>query len=704
MSQFADGYEGVTHAGLAVVALETGQVLLAQRTFDESDDPAVQESWEFPGGGLGEGEDPQAGAIREFSEEVGPLPEGEIVDGWRAGPEENYQGFVYLVPDESGAEVESFVPNEEVQKTIWAPLSALRTFPDLRPEMRDSIDMWLPLLKAAVSGNQEEFAIMDHDEPMPESEPLLDEPELTWSDLVTFGAIPIHGVLAPEEIESGDKRGFAAGSMTQRDYRLPFMWQIAQTEGHNNSVVIGSVDRLMRKDGLIHWEGSLMPTEAASDFAAMLAHFGRFPVSVDGDSGHMDRARTDATGVLWFDAVRASGLTAVSVSAFVEAYVAYGTHAEMPPEGAALTASMQADGDLITFKRGPGWVTNPKETKRLHDYWTKKGQPGYAKIAWGTPGDFTRAKKLIGEKIGKNSPEDMKYLNQIIAQWHHDALGYWPGDLGKPGNAPDTPENRKRAARHAKASIDEPVNPDIEMSDDGWEAVLVSSAKGRVVPPASYFERHPDTGALVIEEPDENGLRRTYGYAGERGVCHIGYEGECVEMPYDPADTFEDFHLGRTKTDEGYLNTGLITYKVAHRDARRILTETAEQAHFDNIKHAWASVRLGVDERGVWFSGVVLPHVPDEDIVLIEAAGQVSGEWKFDALRGLQAVNIPGFGVLRSSAMTDDDGKVIALVASAVGSGCAPSVQERFDALKAAHLDAEAERRFLALKRQLKGE
>src|SRR5690606_24021852 len=102
VSEFADGYEGVTHAGLAVVALETGQVLLAQRTFDESDDPAVQESWEFPGGGLDEGEDPQAGAIREFTEEVGPLPEGEIVDGWRAGPEENYQGFVYVVSTEAG--------------------------------------------------------------------------------------------------------------------------------------------------------------------------------------------------------------------------------------------------------------------------------------------------------------------------------------------------------------------------------------------------------------------------------------------------------------------------------------------------------------------------------------------------------------------------------------------------------------------------
>jgi hypothetical protein len=431
---------------------------------------------------------------------------------------------------------------------------------------------------------------------------------------------------------------------------------------------------------------------------------GRFGVSVDGDSGSLDQQRSEEEGVMWFDSVRASGLTAVAIPAFHEAYVAFGTHPEMPEDG-ALAASAYESGDLIggrpeAFKRGPGWVTNPKETNRIHDYWTKPGQPGYAKIGWGTSGDFTRAKRLIGEKIAKHSPDKMRFLNQIIAQWHFDALGYWPGDLGKPGNAPDTPENRRRAATHAASDADLDLYGDYESaieeseaietdeSGDGWEAVLVSSAGGgRVTPPAAYFDRHPDTGALVIEEPDENGIRRTYGYAGEWGICHIGIDGRCVEVP-DPGEDadFSSFHLGRTKVSGNqYLNTGVITYKVDHRGSQRILTETAEQQHFDNIAHAWASVRLGTDDRGVWFSGVVLPTVSEEDIVLIEAAGQVSGEWKYGDLRALQAVNVPGFAVVR-----DDDGQVNTLVASTFGNtspDCGPTPEERIEALRM--IDAE---------------
>jgi hypothetical protein len=455
----------------------------------------------------------------------------------------------------------------------------------------------------------------------------------------------------------------------------------------------------MRKDGMIHWEGALMPTPEAGEFAEWLAFYGRFGVSVDGDKGALDMEKANATGVMWFEAVRAAGLTAVAIPAFSEAYVAFGPHPDMPAEESEEFAVLRASGDLVSFDRGPGWVTNPKETKRIHDYWTKKGQPGYAKIGWGTAGDFTRAKKLIGEKIAANSPEDMKYLNQIIAQWHHDALGYWPGELGKPGNAPNTPENRRRAATHASnedtsldlygdyetaIAADESIESD--ESGAGWEAVLVSSAGGgRVTPPATYFDRHPDTGATVIEEPDEQGIRRTYGYAGEWGICHIGIDGRCVEVPEPEDGEFPYFHLGRTKTQGGYLNTGVITYKVDHRGAQRILTETAEQQHFDNIAHAWASVRLGVDDRGVWFSGVVLPTVPEEDIVLIEAAGQVSGEWKYGDLRALQAVNVPGFAVVR-----DDAGEVETLVASTFGNttdGCEPTPAERMAAL--AMVDAE---------------
>jgi hypothetical protein len=635
----------------------------------------------------------------------------------------------------------------------------------------------------------------------------------------------IHGVLAPEAVPSGDSRGFTKGAVTSRPLRLPIGWQEWTKPGHDGAITVASIDRMMRKDNMIHYEGTLMSSDKADQFAELLAFFGQYGVSIDGLKGNIDTELSAADGMVWFDAVQVGGAVACSVPAFTEAYIALGPHPDMPEDNspAALTASGLAETDIIgarmEFKRGPGWVTDPKATNRIHDYWTKPGQPGYVKIGWGTPGDFARAKALIGEKIAKHSPEKMRFLNQIIAQWHHDALGYWPATHAKmerggatkasgeaesfrevptderkkmadagtalpDGSFPIANESdlrnaiqaigrakdpakakahiRKRAAALGKSDLipdtwrvtsstftiekmaedlvgeayclhdgcsapgefevssDDPQfvgifcaehAPEhegqslfapaqgIELDDEGpgWEAVLVSSAGARALPPSSYFDRHPDTGALVIEDPDEFGLIRTYGYAGEWGVCHIGHDGRCVEVPMDPdGGEFSSFHLGRTKTsDEGYINTGVITYKVDHRDAKRILTESAEQQHFDNIAHAWAAVRLGVDDEGIWFSGVVLPGIPAEDLVLIEAAGQVSGEWKYGALRALQAVNVPGFPVMRSSAAYDDEGNVVALVASmSKTSECEPSAFERMQAL--AKIDAEA--RFEALK------
>lgn len=692
----ADGYEGVTHAGLAVVAGDTARVLLTQRAFDASDDPEVQESWEIPGGALNEGEDPQAAAFREFTEETGwPVPDGQarVVDGWRGGPEGNYQGFVLLTPEQT--DLTGFTPNDEVQAVGWfsqEEAGALK----LRPEFAKG--PW-----PTVSGNQAE----DGEEMSDDT-----EPDLTLLDLMD-APVPVHGILAPEDVESGDSRGFASGAVTSRPYRLPFLWQKEQNSGHDKSFVVGSVDRLMRKDGMIHWEGSLMPTAEAGEFAELLAFFGRFGVSVDGDRGSMDAARSKADGVLWFDAVRASGLTAVAIPAFAEAYVAFGPHPDMPESDSEEFAVLAASGSAVsfadTFDRGPGWVTHPTETRRVHAYWTQPGQPGYAKIRWGTPGDFTRAKRLIGEKIAANSPEDIRYLNQIIAQWHHDALGYWPGEANKPGN-PTTEEIRNRY-KSAARTIDDAVeaHEGLTTSEDGeWETVLTSSA-GVVLPSLEYFHRQENAGALVITEPDEHGVRRTFGYAAQWGVCHVGMSGRCVEPPATGSDDYPRFHLGRTRVatedGDGYINTGVLTYKVGHRDAKQILSESAEAAHFDDISNAWAAVRVGEDEIGIWFSGVVLPGVPEDDIVLIEASGQVSGEWLRGEMRACLTVNVPGYAIERPSAEYDEHGNVLALAASAFGladgevSPCEPTPAERLQALR----EVDAEARFAALKKQWEG-
>ena len=83
----------------------------------------------------------------------------------------------------------------------------------------------------------------------------------------------------------------------------------------------------------------------------------------------------------------------------------------------SLTAGVTSKPGL---EDGPGWITDPKDTKQcIHDYWTHG--KGAAKIRWGVPGDFNRCREHLGKYI---KPE---YLAGTCAQWHHDAIGIWPG-------------------------------------------------------------------------------------------------------------------------------------------------------------------------------------------------------------------------------------------------------------------------------------
>lgn len=85
-------------AGLAVLATDTGRVLMIQRGVKE-DDPASGK-WEFPGGHIDEGESPLEGAEREWEEEVGlDLPKGKESGEWKA-TNGKYVGFIRRVKSE----------------------------------------------------------------------------------------------------------------------------------------------------------------------------------------------------------------------------------------------------------------------------------------------------------------------------------------------------------------------------------------------------------------------------------------------------------------------------------------------------------------------------------------------------------------------------------------------------------------------------
>lgn len=99
-------------AGLIIKALDTGRVLMTQRTPYYDDDPdEVRGRWEFPGGHLEPGETTIEGAIREFQEETGlSLPDGFEARDYVTN--DKYMGLVIVVPNEAWTTSAELLINE----------------------------------------------------------------------------------------------------------------------------------------------------------------------------------------------------------------------------------------------------------------------------------------------------------------------------------------------------------------------------------------------------------------------------------------------------------------------------------------------------------------------------------------------------------------------------------------------------------------
>lgn len=153
-------------AGLAVLAADTGRVLMLQRALDP-DDPAGG-CWEVPGGHLEPGESPIQAALREWSEETGcTAPRGMLTGSWDSA-NGVYRGFVLTVGSEADVAIfdgrdQAWNPDDpKGDRTeaiaFWDP-ALLRGNPALRPELAADLDRVLAAIggsdmasKAAVPG------------------------------------------------------------------------------------------------------------------------------------------------------------------------------------------------------------------------------------------------------------------------------------------------------------------------------------------------------------------------------------------------------------------------------------------------------------------------------------------------------------------------------------------------------------------------
>jgi len=128
----------IKYAGLLLMAVDSGRVLMLQRALDETDPAAGL--WEMPGGHLEDEEQALDGAIREWQEEVGSLlPPVKIVGRW-ACPN-GYMGFLALCRSESDVDIHSREiddPDGDGSEAVaWFWPADLISMPGVRQETRD---------------------------------------------------------------------------------------------------------------------------------------------------------------------------------------------------------------------------------------------------------------------------------------------------------------------------------------------------------------------------------------------------------------------------------------------------------------------------------------------------------------------------------------------------------------------------------------
>jgi hypothetical protein len=161
-------------------------------------------------------------------------------------------------------------------------------------------------------------------------------------------------VLARIGVPTGDGRILAPGGGTSRDLPLPLMWQELSGDGHGGSAVVGRIETLSFRDGMVTATGSMLDT-------APYAVEEQLEAGVIGPSVDLDDIEytMDAQERLVITKWRVSGATLVSIPAFADVSL---TLDPVPADCDPATEdcspvsnyeSLYASADLHNFKRSP---------------------------------------------------------------------------------------------------------------------------------------------------------------------------------------------------------------------------------------------------------------------------------------------------------------------------------------------------------------
>lgn len=538
-------------------------------------------------------------------------------------------------------------------------------------------------------------------EPMAELEPA--PSVLTWST-------PGNTALAFENQQTGDGRVFTPGALFWSGAGpWPLQFADEMQGGHDGARLAGAINTMGREGDRIPGAGVLYLTTSAGVEAAMLLSQGA-PLGVSVDLDDVDLEMVDATdeGIQAYQAklvtasllplpdggweltgetesewFAASDSTAVVVETRKVRFLVQSDG--LVPAGAFEIAAAAGDADRLD-----GVVV---DSQRSGDYLmritrarvrgaTLVSIPAYADArivlddmslfasaatvtAAAATSDYDRVVRHVRKAAGPVSPsEAAKFLKlTIVAVRRHLARAARKGDLVRVSRARYVGAESKEGKAVLEAAEAESATASATDATTVADELEELAASGTEVPEGEDMEASawtamqdlPPMPAAWFAEPSADELPpggpgvnyaggRIFGWVAQAGEPHAGFAKKVTIDGLGRIDTSHFLRQRFTLDDGSTVKAGAFTMNAGHhRDGAECETSACQ---FDDTRTVAGIVTVGMNDRGMWFSGAAAPWMSEWDRQVFMATQPSyhmkkgpSGNWQ---LRAVLSVPVPG--------------------------------------------------------------
>lgn len=491
------------------------------------------------------------------------------------------------------------------------------------------------------------------------------------------------GMLAPLDVRTGDKRRFLSSGVTSRDLPLPLKWQRVDAEGHEDSVIVGSMDEInygtvqqaidggwidakcikkgMSADLMGAWgigryfqvnkdemprlaedvaEAILLsqqkvigPSVDTGSCEYVLARAGSDEPLTDEDLDEImyENPEVEVEIELLFTQYEIAAATLVSIPAFAEC-----RPFEVISPDMVLTAAIRSDG----------WGSMPFAARDLE--WDRtqadRNVSSWADLDSENP-DWGRYASAFLYQDDQANPETKGAYGFQIADLIGDQLTIVPravftvaGVLQESMGGTNIPQADQDAMKGVVEQLYKRMAN--EFDDPNIVAPWVSESAS-----ISFEEAHVFNGALFAK-PELTRITpitvtddgHVFGHIATHDTCHVGMRDACTTAPIDD-DGYRMFHryqIPGVEQSVGRITVGHGQHQCSCRQcggrnddhACLKLSAGGAIAHHDQLSTvAWVCAGEDEDLNAIWVSGVINPEASIDDIGVLTRR-KVSGDWR----------------------------------------------------------------------------